>query len=78
MEVLVHKKTSWQNKIAQAQDRIDAIDEIIGKLETTVPPVKLHKMSEDERALLLSQMACLDLNLHSPIGRDVLSEALWL
>jgi DNA-binding transcriptional MerR regulator len=78
MEVLVHKTASWQDTIAQAQDRIDAIDLIVEKLEISVPPVKLHELSEDERALLLSKMACVDLNLHSPIGRDVLSEALWL
>jgi len=78
MEVLVHKKTMWQERIIQAQDRIDAIDEIIEKLTNSKPPVKLHELTEDERALLLNKFACLDLDFHDLHGRNILSEALWL
>ena len=78
MEVLVHKKTMWQDKISQAQDRVDTIDEIIEKLASSNPPVKLHELTEEERAVLLSRFACLDTNLHEWHGRNVLSEALWL
>ena len=78
MEVLVHKKIMWQDKIFQAQDRIDAIDEVIEKLETSLPPVKLHKLTEDERAALLNRIACLDVSLHDLHGRNILTEALWL
>ena len=52
MEMLVHKKMLWQEKIQQGQDRIDAIDEVIEKLATSKPPVKLHELTEDERAAL--------------------------
>ncbi len=74
MEVLVHKKAMWQDKISVAQDKIDNIDEIIEKLATFKPPVKLHELTEDERALLLSRMVCVE-KLHA---RNVVSEAIWL
>lgn len=74
MEVLVHKRAMWQDKISEAQDKIGNIDEIIEKLATSEPPIKLHELTEDERAYLLSRMVCLE-NLHS---RNVLSEAIWL
>lgn len=78
MEVLVHKKIMWQEKVDQAQDRIDAIDEVIEKLKSSKPPVKLHELTEDERACLLNRIACLDVDLHTLHGRNILSEALWL
>ena len=78
MEILVHKKTAWREKIQQAQDRIGAIDEIIEKLKASKPPVKLHSLTEDERAALLNKIACLDVDLHDLHGRDILSEVLWL
>ncbi len=78
MEALVHKKLMWQDRVSQAQDRVNTIDEIIGKLASSKPPVKLHELTEDERAVLLSRLACLDINLHDLHARNVLSEALWL
>ena len=78
MEILVHKKNLWQEKMQQAQDRIETIDEIIGKLASSKPPVKLHELTEDERAELLNHIACLDVNLHDVHGRNMLTEALWL
>ena len=78
MEVLVHKKLFWREKADQAQDRIDAIDEIIEKLEASKPPVKLHELTEAERAALLNKIACLDVDLHDLHGKNLLSETLWL
>ena len=78
MEILAHKKISWQKKIQQAQDRINAIDEVIEKLAKSKPPVKLHGLTEDERAALLNRIACLDVSLHDLHGRNILSEILWL
>jgi len=78
METLVHKKIMWEEKKDQAQDRIDAIDEIIGKLEASRPPVKLHELTEDERAALLNRISCMDVNLHELHARNILSETLWL
>ena len=74
MEMLVHKKAMWQDKISFAQNKINNIDEIIKKLEASEPPVKLHELTEDERAQLLSRMVCVE-KLH---GRDSVMEAIWL
>lgn len=78
MEVLVHKKIMWQDKLSQAQDRMDTIDEITERLASSKPAVKLHELTEDERAILLSRFTCLDIDLHEIHGRNILSEALWL
>ena len=78
MEVLVHKKIIWQEKVHQAQDRIDAINDVIEKLETSKPPVKLHELTEAERVNLLTRISCLHIDLHNLHGRNILSEALWL
>lgn len=74
MEALVHKRAAWQDRISEAQDKIGQIDEIIEKLATSQPPTKLHELTEDERAHLLSRMVCLD-ELH---GRKEVSEAIWM
>lgn len=78
MEILFHKKIMWQEKIQQAQDKIDAIDEVVEKLTASKPPVKLNELTEGERAALLNRISCLDVDLHSVHGRNILSEALWL
>ena len=77
MEELVHKKAMWHDKISVAQDKIDNIDEIIEKMKSSKPPTKLHVLSEDERANLLSRLACVE-SLHDLHARSLLSEALWL
>jgi hypothetical protein len=74
MEVLVHKKNHVQDKISQAQDKISNIDEIIYKLLNSKQPVKLHELTEDERARLLGRMVSLE-DLHA---RNLLSQVLWL
>lgn len=74
MEALVHKKAMWQERLSKAQDKIDNIDEIIESLENTQPPIKLHDLTEDERAYLLSRMVCIE-DLHA---KSCISEAIWL
>lgn len=74
MEALVHKKAMWQDKISEAQDRIDDIDRVIEALATSRPPTKLHELTEEERAHLMSRLVCVD-KLH---GRNEISEAIWL
>jgi len=74
MEELVHKKTAWQDAIAGAQNKIDAIDKITRRLSESKPPVKIHELTEEERAWLLVRMVCVeDLRAQSQ-----LSEAIWL
>jgi len=74
MELLTHKRVMWQDKIALAQGKIDGIDEIIAELENAQPATKLHELTEDERAQLLSRLACIE-EVH---GRNMLTEVLWL
>lgn len=74
MEVLVHKKIMWQDRLSKAQDKIDSIEEIIESLSHSKPPIKLHELTEDERAHLLSRMVCIE-DLHA---KNVISEAIWL
>ena len=78
VEILVHKRALWQERMQQAQERIETIDEVIEKLAASKPPVKLHELTEDERAKLLNRISCLDVNLHEIHGRNILTEALWL
>jgi len=74
MELLVHKKIMWQDKMSEAQEKIACIDEITERMQESTPPIKLHELTEDERAHLLSRMVCLE-NLHA---KNVLSEAIWV
>ena len=74
MEVLIHKKNMWQDRLSKAQDKIDSIEEIIESLAHSKPPIKLHELTEDERAHLLSRMVCIE-DLHA---KNVISEAIWL
>ena len=74
MEALVHKKTGWQNIVASAENKMNAIDEITGRLSNSEPATKIHELSEEERAWLLVKMVCVaDIRGHS-----VLNEALWV
>ncbi|MCL2879659.1 MAG: MerR family transcriptional regulator [Treponema sp.] len=74
MEALVHKKADWQGKINSIQNRIAAIDKITGRLSSGKPAVKMHKLTEEERAWLLVKLVCVeDLRVQSQ-----LSEAIWL
>jgi DNA-binding transcriptional MerR regulator len=74
MEALVHKKAKWQDCIAAAENKIDAIDKITERLAMSEPATKIHELTEDERARLLGQLVCVG-DLH---GQSILSEALWL
>ena len=74
IEALVHKKTGWQNIIASVENKIRAIDEVTGRLSNCEPAVKIHELTEDERAWLLVKMACVtDIR-----GQSILNEALWV
>ena len=76
MESLVHKKLAWQEKIADLQHRIENIDEAIKKLENAKPPTKIHELTQDEQALLLSRLSSLEsLQSHT---QGELSQILWL
>jgi len=76
MEALVHKKTLWQDKITYAQYRIENIDEAIEKLADSYSATKMHELTEDEQALLLSRLAALE-SFPSQMTNE-LSKILWL
>ena len=78
MEALVHKKAEWRERLSQARDRIETIDEAIEKLKSSKPHVKLHGLTDEERAGLLSRFACLKIDLRERHASSILSEALWL
>lgn len=74
MEALVHKKTAWQNVIASADNKIDAIDSITKRMSASEPAVRIHELTDEERAWLLVKIVCVeDLQAQS-----ILSEAIWL
>jgi len=60
--------------IADADNKIDAIDKITGRLSTSKPATKMHELTDEERAWLLVKMVCVE-DLH---GQSILSEGLWL
>ena len=70
---LVRKRLAWQDAIASAQNKIDAIDRITEciKIERSN---KLQELTDEQRAWLLVKMVCVE-DLY---GQKVLSEALWL
>lgn len=74
MTVMTYKKMAWQNKIAIAENNVDAIDNIIERLSKSESATKLHALTEDERAWLLVKMVCVE----DIGGQVVLSEAIWL
>ncbi len=74
MEALVHKKTAWQNVVASAENKINAIDSITLRLATSDSATKIHELTEAERAWLLVKLVCVE-DLH---GQSVLSEAIWV
>jgi DNA-binding transcriptional MerR regulator len=74
MEALIHKKAKWEDVISAADNKIRAIDKITERMASSKPAVKLHELTEDERARLLGRLVCVE-DLH---GQNVLSEALWL
>ena len=74
MEALVHKKTRWQNIVSSIENKINAIDEITNRMSNSESAVKMHELTEEERAWLLVKMVCV-CDLH---GQSVLSEALWV
>jgi len=71
---LVRKRLAWQDAIASAQNKIDAIDRITECIKKSKEATKLQELTDEQRAWLLVKMVCVE-DLH---GQKVLSEALWL
>jgi len=71
---LIRKRIAWQNTIASARNKIDAIDKITERIKNSKEAAKLQELTDEQRAWLLAKMVCVE-DLH---GQSVLSEALWL
>ncbi|MGF7144991.1 DNA-binding transcriptional MerR regulator [Anaerotaenia torta] len=71
---LIQKRIAWQDAIAAAENKIDAIDKISQRLSKSKDAAKLQQLTEEQRAWLLVKMVCVE----DMRGQSVLSEALWL
>jgi len=74
IEALVRKTAAWQEKINIAKYRIDIINDTIKKTTAAKSDPKIYELTDDERARLLSGLACLD-KFHD---LQTISEAIWL
>ena len=74
MAALAGKRMAWQEAIASAENKIDAIDKILERITKSKEATKLQELTDEQRAWLLVKMVCVE-DLH---GQSVLSEALWL
>lgn len=73
-EALEKKKRDWREKIAAAENKLDALERITRRVAQPGAGEDLGRMTEEERAWYLVKMVCVeDLRAQS-----LLSEALWL
>jgi len=74
LTALVRKSLAWQDAIAAAENKIDAIDRIIGRIRESKEATKIQELTDEQRAWLLVKMVCVE-DLRT---QNVLNEALWL
>lgn len=74
MESLIHKRIAWQDIIASAEHKIQAIDNITRRMSESELATRIHELTDDERAWLLVKMVCVE-DLQ---GQSLLSEAIWV
>lgn len=73
IEALDRKRAAWREAISAAENKVDAIDSIAGRIAST-RSVDVHGMTEEERAWYLVKMVCVE----DIRAQSMLSEALWL
>lgn len=71
---LTHKRMSWQDALATAENKIEAIDAISQRLSMSQTASDLNQLTDEQRAWLLVKMVCVE-DLR---GQSILSEAIWL
>ena len=74
MEGLARKRMAWQNAVAVAEDKMDAIDQMLERIGQSKEAVALQCLTDEERAWLLVKMVCVE-GVWMP---GDLSQALWL
>lgn len=74
MAAIEKKRMAWQDIIASADNKIDAIDKITERISESKEAAKLKELTDEQRAWLLVKMVCVeDIQVQS-----LLSEAIWL
>ena len=73
-DALLKKKGAWQDMISDAENKIDALEQITKRMASSREIKALPELTEDERAWLLVKMVCVE-DIH---GQSALSEAIWL
>lgn len=71
---LSRKRMAWEDSISIAKNKMEAIDNISSRLSKSQTAMKLHELTDEQRAWLLVKMVCVE-DLR---GQTVLSEAIWL
>lgn len=74
IHALQEKKKDWENLIAMAENKVQAIHTVSKKLADSKEADELEKLSDEERAWLLVKMVCIE-DIQS---QSTLSEAIWL
>lgn len=68
------KKENWENLIASAQNKMDAIESISERIANSSGAEKIQELTDDERAWLLVKLVCVE-NIQV---QSVINEAIWL
>ncbi len=68
------KKRNWENLVAMAQNKIDAIDSISERLLSSKEAEKIRELTDEERAWLLAKLVCVE-NIQV---QSTVNEAIWL
>lgn len=71
---MADKKRAWQEAVILAENKMDAIESITGRLKTSKEAERLQEMTEEQRAWLLVKMVCVE----DIRAQHALSEAIWL
>jgi DNA-binding transcriptional MerR regulator len=74
LKAMTKKQAAWQEAIAAAQHKIEAIDEMKARIKKSGQAGQLDQLTDEERAWLLVKLVCIE-NLR---GQKELSEAIWL
>lgn len=74
ISALARKQAAWENTIATAEHKMEAIGEMMSRIESSKKAILLDQLTEEERAWLLVKLVCVE-DLR---GQKILSEAIWL
>ena len=73
-QAMQEKRRNWENLIAMARNKLDAIENISRRLVFSKEAEKLQELTEQERAWLLVKLVCVE-NVQV---QSALNEAIWL